>query len=174
MAMNSSTPSSQSPPPKRENFGRHLLIAGLVTVVAYFSLFYLNEWLRSRRGAWEVVFSSRDGTPELHISQPKMNIREWIKFEGETVEHFPEPIRWRFDDVMKTNIPFGMVIFHDLTYLPGTVTMNLFGHEIELLPRTLAVNRQPVAWGSKRSILLTPSEKLPPDSVLKKKGRYQE
>ena len=45
-------------------------------------------------------------------------------------------------------VPFGQVLFTDLTYLPGTVSFEVFGHEVELLPRTLIVDRQEVPWKS--------------------------
>jgi hypothetical protein len=51
-------------------------------------------------------------------------------------------------DSPKTNVPFGKVVFLDTTFLPGTVTFELFGHEIELLPRTLVVNLKEVPWKS--------------------------
>ena len=54
-------------------------------------------------------------------------------------------------------VPFGQWFYADLTYLPGTVTYNLFSedangssrglrHEIELLPRALVINRKLHPW----------------------------
>jgi hypothetical protein len=31
-------------------------------------------------------------------------------------------------------------------FLPGVVTMNLLGHEIELMPRTLVIDKKEVPW----------------------------
>ena len=45
--------------------------------------------------------------------------------------------------------------------MPGTVTMDLFGHEVELLPRTLIVNKKEVPWKSNTAIELSPTNKLP-------------
>ena len=56
-------------------------------------------------------------------------------------------------------MPFGRVKFEDLTYLPGTVTFDFFGHEIELIPRTLYINRKPRPWQSNAIISLTPADK---------------
>ena len=33
-------------------------------------------------------------------------------------------------------------------FLPGIVTMNLLGHEIELMPRTLVVDKKEVPWST--------------------------
>jgi hypothetical protein len=51
------------------------------------------------------------------------------------------------------------------------MTMNFFGHEIELLRRTLVVNRKPVPWENGRVITLKAEEKLPPDPAPKKNRR---
>lgn len=157
---------------KRDNIGRHILIVFVIAITAYFGLFHLNEWLRTRRGAWELIFAVEGGTPSLTVSEPKLNIRDVkLLFAGETVTNLTKGVPWVFDDVMKTNLPFGAVIFHDLTYQPGTMTMNLFGHEVELLPRTLAINRKSVPWESGKKIVLQPAEKIPPDAS-KEKARY--
>jgi len=157
---------------KGDSLVKHLLLVLVIVVAGYFGLFQLNEWLRTRRGAWEVTFATDGGVPAVTINEARLGISNMtVAFPGESpARHLPSPVRWVFDDVTKSNPPFGQVIFHDLTYLPGTVTMNLFGHEIELLPRTLGVNRKEVAWEAGKTITLTPAEKLPPDSAPKKKG----
>ena len=156
---------------KSDRLGKHLLIAFVIALVAYVGFYQLDKWLRLRRGPWLVTFASEQGTPVLKVSEPRLNIADvQIAFPGESVTN-TAPVAWTFDDVSKTNLPFGKIIFHDLTYLPGTMTMNLFGHEIELLPRTLVVNRKEVAWENGRTVTLKPEEKLPPDPP-KKKGRY--
>ena len=33
-------------------------------------------------------------------------------------------------------------------FLPGIVTMNLLNHEIELMPRTLVIDKKEVAWST--------------------------
>ena len=46
------------------------------------------------------------------------------------------------------SVPFGECIYQDLMFLPGIVTMNLLGHEIELMPRTLVVDKKEVPWST--------------------------
>jgi hypothetical protein len=41
--------------------------------------------------------------------------------------------------------------------LPGTVTLRLFGHEIELLPRVLIIDRKEHPWKAGDTIRLAPT-----------------
>jgi hypothetical protein len=45
-------------------------------------------------------------------------------------------------------LPFGELLYQDPTFLPGTVTMRLFGHVVELLPRVLTVDKKEYPWQS--------------------------
>ena len=58
-------------------------------------------------------------------------------------------------------VPFGECIYQDLMFLPGVVTMNILGHEIELMPRTLVIDKKEVPWDSAGSQinLLPPAKK---------------
>lgn len=157
----------------RENIGGKLLAVFVATLVGYIAFYQLDRWLRLRHGAWEVTFSTDGGTPSLTIAESKLKIPDVkLAFAGETSSNLTASVHWRFDDVTKTNLPFGHVVFLDLTYLPGGVTMNFFGHEIEMLPRTLVVNRKEVPWESGKTITLKPEEKLPPDPAKKKSSQY--
>ena len=82
-----------------------------------------------------------------------------LVFPGETVPVGFETVRTNFVDPvhLPQSVPFGNWFYADLTYLPGTVTFDLFPinasatskgrrHEIELLPRGLVVNRKAHAW----------------------------
>ena len=72
-----------------------------------------------------------------------------------------------------TSVPFGRWVYHDLMYLPGVVTLELFlednatkRHEVELMPRALMVYRQEHAWAGIAELRLTSSDKYtgaPPD-----------
>ena len=58
------------------------------------------------------------------------------------------------------------------TALPGVITLDLFGHEIELLPRVLIVNKKEVPWQSGLSLVLSPTNKpaIPPKPPTPRKG----
>jgi hypothetical protein len=45
----------------------------------------------------------------------------------------------------------------DTTFLPGTVTLQVFNHEIELLPRVLVIDGQEHPWLSESTITLHPA-----------------
>ena len=63
------------------------------------------------------------------------------------------------------DLPFGKCVFLDTLYLPGSMAMELFGHQIQLMPRTMLIDRLEHAWLSGEKILLTnrPSATLPPN-----------
>src|SRR6185436_10633530 len=97
----------------------------------------------------------------IDVAQPRLGIRCKIDFPGETV--FTTnllPATVSFDRPRKP-VPFGKVIYEDLTQLPGVVTFDLFGHEVELLPRALIVNKREIKWSSQATIGLWPTNKLP-------------
>jgi hypothetical protein len=147
-----------------------LLPAAGVFVVAtliYFACFSALEHLRLKKGPWSLEFATDPvGVPSLTLNQPSLGInRVQLIFVGETHTNLGTRAEIRLDRPL-TPLPFGQRISEDLMFLPGTLALNLFGHEIELAPRTLVINRKEVAWQSNQVIRLTPTNKLPPE-VLK-------
>jgi hypothetical protein len=141
---------------------RRLLIGALVAATLFYILgFALNEHLRTRRGPWVVSFTaSPTGQPRLSIQQPSLGIRSVIvTFAGEEAIDLP-PTTVRFE-TPRMALPFGTVKYDDLTYLPGVVTFEAFGHEIELLPRVLYLNRNPIEWADASNVVLHPQDRLP-------------
>lgn len=124
----------------------------------YLLVFHGIERARVRQGPWEVEFQSgTNGSPAVTVAEPKLGLsRVKIIFHGETAGHVAGRVLF---DRVKQPVPFGKVIYEDLTFLPGVVTFDLFGHEIELLPRVLIVNRKQVAWQSDQVIELWPTNK---------------
>ena len=53
-------------------------------------------------------------------------------------------------------VPFGECIYQDLMFLPGVVTMNLLGHEIELMPRTLVIDKKEIPWSTPAGKIAVP------------------
>jgi hypothetical protein len=146
----------------------------LLAVTLYVGGFFLDQHLRSRRGPWEVTFQREpSGEPSLLIRQPSLGISNLVLvLSGEPATN-AAPATIRFDTPTPERVlPFGALVHEDLTYLPGTITLNCAGHEIELLPRTLYLNRKPVAWKPADRLVLHPSDKLPPTAGPRKKSRY--
>jgi len=135
-----------------------VLVGLLLALAIYVGGFSFDQYLRNRRGPWEVSFTAgSSAAPAIIVNQPKLNIANLkIVFQGESVTNSPGVVAF---DVPGKPVPFGRVKFEDLTYLPGTVTLEVFGHEIELLPRTLYINRRSHPWTSNQTITLTAADK---------------
>jgi hypothetical protein len=58
-------------------------------------------------------------------------------------------------------VPFGKCIFMDTTFLPGSITFQLYGHLVELLPRVLVIDHQERPWISDSVNALHPLETRP-------------
>ena len=142
-----------------------------VVLVAYLATFYGCERWRAHNGPWEVTFTTNAlGQPVMRAAQTSLHLSNvQIAFAGESFTNAPETVR--FDRVLRP-VPFGKVIFEDLTALPGVITLDLFGHEIELLPRVLIVNKKEVSWQSGLSLVLSPTNKpaIPPKPPKPRKG----
>lgn len=130
----------------------------VAVLAAYCAVFLGIERTRTHKGPWEAEFQhDPQGLPTLSISQTNLGLSGVrIVFHGESVTN--EGGRVLFDRV-KQPAPFGQVIYEDLTFLPGVVTFDLFGHEIEVLPRVLIVNKRQVPWQSGLTIDLWPTNK---------------
>jgi hypothetical protein len=143
---------------RTEGARKHFLLAFLFALILY-AIFYAGiEHLRTRKGAWEVRFGiTTDHAPSIAIDQKSLAIcNVQITFPGQaalstnviTIFNQPRPVPY--------DVPFGQCIFMDTTFLPGTVTFRLFGHEIELLPRVLIIDHEEHPWKSGNTIRLAP------------------
>ena len=132
----------------------------LAVAALYIAVFYGIEYARKRKGGWEVSFlSDREGNPSIVVYQPRLNISSVeLVFLGEKISRSNLSERVSFDRPKKP-VPFGKVIYEDLTFLPGVVTFDLFGHEIELLPRVLFVNKKEIKWKSESVVELSTTNK---------------
>jgi hypothetical protein len=144
---------------------KHFILAFLLALAGY-ALFYQGiEHRRTRNGPWQVTFTrTMAGEPAIVINQPKLAITNvHIHFTGDSplpatnaatlLFAQPQPVPY--------DLPFGKCVFMDTTFLPGTLTFQLFGHEIELLPRVLVIDRQEHPWEAGATIAL-PSEQPAP------------
>jgi hypothetical protein len=164
---------------KREGLAKHFILAFLLALVGYIFFYQTIEYRRTRKGPWQVTFThSSAGAPTVIIAQPRLAITNvQISFPGEilSVTNIPGPLAFHHEQLNSpvTNypsptvtlflaqprpvpyeVPFGKCVFMDTTFLPGTVTFQLFGHEIELLPRVLVIDRQEHPWMPDTAIAL--------------------
>jgi hypothetical protein len=143
--------------------GKSVVLAFVIVLALYLVVFHGIEHLRQRHGPWTARFRTDGrGEPMLVVTQDYLHLSDVkLVFHGEQTTNAPADVRF---DRVKQPVPFGTVIYEDLTFLPGVVTFDLFGHEIELLPRALIVNKKIVPWRSGATIELWPTNKpaVPP------------
>jgi len=133
-----------------------------VVLALYLLIFYSTEYWRQRKGPWEVGFiTDANANPSIVVYQPRLKISSVeLLFPGEKASQSNFSERVSFARPL-TKVPFGRVLYEDLTVLPGVITFDLFGHEVELMPRTLVVNKKEVAWKSESVVELWSTNKLP-------------
>jgi hypothetical protein len=153
---------------------RHLLIAFALALAIYGLFFSCDMGLRKRKGPWTVEFhTNAAGHAAITIHQPTLEITNVrVVFLNEIATNTGRVV---FDRPQQP-IPFGKTKFEDLTYLPGSVAFDFFGHEVELLPRTLYLNKKEHPWKPGVIIELTAAQKLPPGASVdprKKKRSFR-
>ena len=156
--------------PQKDNIFKHAAIAFVLALIGYALFYSCDARLRTGKGPWTVDFISTNNEPLLVISQPALGIQNIrIQLAGEQATRTQTGIH--FDRPKGIELPYGRIRFHDLTYLPGTITLDLFGHEIELLPRTLVINTKEQSWENDSLVVLTPTNKIPGLKDRDRKGR---
>ena len=148
---------------KSENLPKILLIGFGFALVIYISAFGFIQHRRTQRGPWQVVFmTDLAAKPGLLVKNSKLNISQRITFSDQVLSETNFTQSFVFDDPTQTNVPFGEIVFQDLTFLPGTVTFNFFGHEVELLPRTLIIDKHEHVWKTGEVVSVTGTGKFKP------------
>jgi hypothetical protein len=132
---------------------KHFLFAFLIALAVYLVFYQGIEHLRTRHGPWEVTFTNETTVPTLILNQPSLQLANLrLSFPGAAAPpagltmRFDQPQPWPFD------LPFGQCIFEDTTFQPGTVVFKMFGHEIQLLPRALTIDKIEQPWVSNTNI----------------------
>ncbi|MBI5802048.1 MAG: hypothetical protein HZA92_15160 [Verrucomicrobia bacterium] len=166
-------PNAPAPMQQPDNILKHVAVVGLIAVVGYFSLYALDTHLRSRHGPWEVTFAvETNGTPYLLVNQSAYGVRDVkVRFTGEHSPLTSAPVTVRFTEP-NTKPAFGELRFQDATYLPGTVTLLAFNHEVELIQRGLVLDRQERQWQPGMTMDLSPTNQAPPLRTKARKRNY--
>ncbi len=151
----------------RERIGRHFLGAFVLALALYLGTFFGIEHWRQAKGPWRVRFQSDNaGHPSVSVSHEGSGISGVrVVFSGEQIVATNLSVEVQFD-APRTNVPFGRVIFLDTTFLPGTVTFDFFGHEVQFIPRGLYVNRKERPWKSGQTV-----EVIEPEKILRAKPK---
>ena len=143
---------------KSDNPIKHFAFAFAIALLIYFVAYSSIEYRRTRKGPWQVTFkASSDGEPRIIVNQPSLGLTNVeIVFAGEVsaLTNIPTTLRFSQPRQVPYEVPFGRCVFMDTTFLPGTLTLQLFGHEIELLPRVMIIDHQEQPWGSEGVFIL--------------------
>ncbi len=137
---------------------RHLVLAFVLALVIYVVFYHWIEHRRTRKGPWQVAFTTNSaGAPQVSIAQAALGITNvQLVFPGGQVPATNLPLVLTFAEPKPVPypLPFGQCVFVDSTFLPGTLTFDMFGHEIELLPRVLVLDRKEHPWKAGETIVL--------------------
>ena len=146
---------------KPEGLAKHFLLAFLLALVGYVVCYHVIEHQRTRLGPWQVSFTTASGElPAIVIKHAKLGITNvQIRFAGETTAATNHFVTLTFDQPRPVpyEVSFGKCSFMDTTFLPGTVVLQLFEHEVELLPRVLVIDAQEHAWQPEYALTLQPT-----------------
>jgi hypothetical protein len=160
---------------KRDRFlGRVILVFG-IAVLLYVVIYSAIEHRRRSKGPWQVTFAQeKSGAPKIIINQPTVGITNvQISFPGSSdaiingVElHSGDaalrgPMTLTFGEARKTpfDVPMGKCVFLDTVFLPGTIVFEMYGHQVQLMPRVLTVDgvERPWIFGEKISLTNKPA-----------------
>lgn len=141
---------------KSDNLLRHLVIPFGLAVVIYVVFYGWINHRRNRQGPWEVTFTNNSsGAAMLVINEPKLAITNvQIAFTGVTNSATNAVLSFNIPHEVPYDLPFGKCVFMDPTFLPGTLAFDLFGHEIQLIPRVLTIDNKEMPWESGKVISL--------------------
>lgn len=108
----------------------------------------LIERRRVEKGPWVVTFTTESGVPVLIANQETLGIRDVrIMFFDERVEmNSTQTVEFSHARQVPFDVPFGRCVFLDPLYLPGTVALDVFGHEVQMLPRVLTIDKVERPW----------------------------
>ena len=136
---------------------------GLAAVL--FLLFVVFSQFRFYSNAWAVTFEVSEGQTSLDIASGKFKgHRLQILFpHPATVQSIPPQtvVFWRKEAAAQ--IPFGKVEFVSPRPSPGRVTLLVLGHEIDLRPQAVYLDRMEYKLDSNRIIRLLPAP--PPETA---------
>lgn len=133
---------------RTENAAKHFALAFALAAGVYALAFWWIEHRRVSHGPWTVEYSAdARGQLRLKVDHAQLGIRGFqLAFAGAMAGRTNWSETMVFDSPYKTNAPAGGVLFLDLLYLPGSVTLSLEGHVVELLPRVLRLDRREIPW----------------------------
>lgn len=146
------------------------------TLFLYITFYGACMAYRQRGGPWAVTQDKLpDGTPVMRIEHHRLLVGGpvTLTFPGETAPaRFTNAPYLRVFSRPNTNIfPYGPVEFLDTTFLPGSVALDVFGHVVEMVPRTLYLDGRELGWVPGTNIVVPTTGKVPREMRPKRKER---
>ena len=122
----------------------------VVALVVYAVVFGWIEHRRVVKGPWVVSFAPGNESPVIFLNQSALGIRDVrIIFREATAQtNSVQVIEFSQARAVPFDVPLGQCVFQDTTFLPGTVTFEMFGHQIQLMPRVLTIDKAERPWRS--------------------------
>ena len=141
---------------KRGKLFWQLALVFVVALVGYAVVFGWIEHRRVVKGPWVVTFANENESPAIIVNQSALGIHDVrvIFREATTPTNPVQAIEFSQARAVPFAVPFGQCVFQDTTFLPGTVTFEMFGHQIQLLPRVLTIDGAERPWRSVEGIEL--------------------
>ena len=150
---------------KSNSTWKQIVTVFVCALVGYLAVFYFIENQRRKNGPWQVTFTAVEGLSAVIINHPKSQLTNiTIAFVGAAeTTNLPQTVAFEHGRPAPFDLPFGKCVFIDALYMPGTAACEIFGHEIQLMPRVLTIDKVERPWKSGEKILLTnqPSATLP-------------
>jgi hypothetical protein len=136
---------------------KHFILAFVIALVLYAVAYSMIEHQRTKKGPWQVIFTNDiSGIPAIIINEPKLGISNVkITFPNEQAPATNSTVIFDPPRQVPFDVPLGQCLFLDTTFQPGTVVLNLFGHEIQMIPRILTIDKHEYPWQSELTIPLT-------------------
>lgn len=145
---------------KPDRLSRHLLIGFAIALGLYATFFWFIESRRTAQSPWIVWFEvDASGHARLEISQQSLGLGP---VEVRLTTATTNSMLARTQVVFKTPkpvprpMPAGRCLFEDLTFLPGTVALNVAGTDVQMLPRALTIGTNELPWRQARIIEVQP------------------
>ena len=150
---------------KSDHVWKQIIVVFICALVGYLAVFYFIEHQRRKDGPWQATFIGIDGLPTLVVNHPKLQLTNiTIAFvDAPMATNLPQTVAFEHGRPAPFDLPFGKCVFIDALYMPGTAACEIFGHEIQLMPRVLTIDKIERPWRSGEKIFLTnqPSATLP-------------
>jgi len=142
---------------KSDPIWRQVIAVFICALVGYLVIFYWIEHQRRKAGPWQTTFTTVDGLPAMVVNHPRLQLTNiTIEFVSATAPaNLPRTVAFEHGRPAPFDLPFGKCVFIDALFLPGSAVCEIFGHQIQLMPRVLTIDQVERPWKSGEKILLT-------------------